>query len=142
MICISKKVNLTQLLQLEKNVFAHGRFHRDFNISKNKANTRYDNWLKQLFEAQQVYGLFWSRELAGFIAYHENCLVLHMLRTSYRGRRLSRYWWSLVCLEQFNAGCKTIKSSISATNIPVLNLYASLGFSFSKAQDVYHCLVH
>ena len=38
-------------------------------------------------------------------------------------------------------GHEEVKSSISAANIAVLNLYASLGFSFSKPQDIYHRLV-
>jgi predicted GNAT family acetyltransferase len=88
-----------------------------------------------------VYGVFWRDELAGFIAYSNNNLVLHAVVEGYRGKGLAKYWWSAVCAELFAAGHEEVKSSISAANVAVLNLYASLGFSFRNALDIYHRLV-
>lgn len=121
--------------------FTHGRFHRDFNLSKEDADLRYHNWLEQLLEAGQVYGLFWQDELAGFVGYNGGNLVLHAIAEKYRGKGLSKYWWSEVCNALLKSGHNEVKSSISATNLAVLNLYASLGFSFSSPQDIYHRLV-
>jgi len=118
--------------------FAHGRFHRDFNLSKAAADLRYDNWLMQLIEAGQVYGLYWQGLLAGFVGYSENNLVLHAVAEQFRGKGYSKYWWSGVCAELFAAGQTEVRSSISAANLAVLNLYASLGFSFRNPQDIYH----
>lgn len=138
---ISKEIDAGQALAICHGRFEHGRFHRDFNLPKAAADLRYDNWLKQLLEAQQVYGLYWQDALAGFIACSGNSLVLHALSGQYSGRGLSRYWWSAVCSGILAAGHKEVKSSISATNLAALNLYASLGFSFSNPQDIYHRLV-
>lgn len=138
---ISKDVNTEQVLAICHGAFAHGRFHRDFNLLKAAADRRYDNWLLQLLEAQHVYGLYWQSELAGFIGYSGCDLVLHALAEKYRGKGLSKYWWSNVCGELLANGNGEVKSSISATNLAVLKLYASLGFCFNKPQDVYHCLV-
>lgn len=138
---ISKKINMEQLLAICHGAFSHGRFHRDFNLPKIAADLRYDNWLKQLLEVQQVYGLYWQGVLAGFIAYSGNNLVLHALAEKYRGKGLSKYWWSSVCSELLANGHDQVKSSISATNLAVLNLYGSLGFSFKNPQDIYHRLV-
>lgn len=139
---ISKEVDAEQLLAISHGAFSHGRFHRDFNLSKSASDLRYDNWLKQLFEAQQVYGLYWQDVLAGFIACNGSTLVLHAVAEKYRGRGLSKYWWSAICSDLLgNGGHETVKSSISASNIAVLNLYVSLGFSFKNSQDIYHCLV-
>ena len=138
---ISKHVDAKLLLAICHGAFAHGRFHRDFNLSKASADRRYDNWLQQLLEAQQVYGLYWRCELAGFIGYGRNKLVLHALAKKHRGNGLSKYWWSAVCETLMANGCKSVKSSISVTNLAALNLYASLGFSFGNPQDIYHCLV-
>jgi len=135
---ISKDVDTTKIMAICHGAFSHGRFHRDFNLSKAAADLRYDNWLKQLLEAGQVYGLHWEGVLAGFIAHSGNNLVLHALAEPYRGKGWSKYWWSSVCSELLRTGHSEVKSSISSTNIAVLNLYASLGFSFSKPQDVYH----
>jgi len=137
---ISKILDAARSHQICHGAFAHGRFHRDFNLHKAKADARYDNWLKQLLKEEQVYGLYWQGELAGFIGYNSNNLVLHATAEEYRGKGLAKFWWSLVCSDLFAAGHKEVRSSISATNLAVLNLYASLGFSFHNPQDIYHCM--
>ncbi len=138
---ISKEINNDHALAICHGAFSHGRFHRDFNLSKAVADQRYDNWLKQLLETQQVYGLYWQGELAGFIGYSGNNLVLHAILERFRGKGLSKYWWSAVCNELLLNNNTVVKSSISATNLPVYKLYASLGFSFNNPQDIYHCMV-
>ena len=138
---LSKSVDAEQVLAICHGAFWHGRFHRDFNIPKAAADLRYDNWLKQLLEAQQVYGLYWQGVLAGFIGYSGNGLVLHALSEQYSGRGLAKYWWSVVCKELLNAGRTEVRSSISASNVAALCLYASLGFSFRKPSCIYHRLV-
>lgn len=138
---VSKEIDVQQALTICNGAFSHGRFHRDFNLSKAAANLRYVNWLKQLLEIQQVYGLYWKGDLAGFIAYSGNSLVLHALAENYRGLGLSKYWWSEVCLELLAENNEEVKSSISLSNLAVVNLYSSLGFVFKRPQDVYHRLV-
>lgn len=138
---ISKEIDTEQALAICHGAFSHGRFHRDFNLARAAADRRYDNWLAQLLEAQQVFGLYWRGELAGFIGNSGDSLVLHALAKKYRGKGLSKYWWSAVCSELLADGNEKVKSSISATNLAVLKLYASLGFSFNNQQDIYHCMV-
>jgi hypothetical protein len=135
---ISKKIDPEQVLTICHGAFTHGRFHRDFNLSKAAADLRYDNWLKQLLVANRVYGLYWHGQLAGFIGYHENNLILHALGDEYRGKGLSKFWWYAVCGELLASGHQEVKSSISTTNLAVLNLYSSLGFTFRNPQDIYH----
>lgn len=138
---ISKEFDIEKMLAICHGAFSHGRFHRDFNLPRNSADLRYDNWLKQLIEAHQVYGLYWQGLLAGFIGYSDNNLVLHALAEEYRGKGLSKYWWIAVCRELLINGQDKVKSSISVTNLAVFRLYASLGFSFINPRDIYHRLV-
>lgn len=138
---IGKNMAWQALLPICHGAFMHGRFHRDFNLDRVSADKRYDNWLHQLYQQQNVYGLFWREELAGFIAYSGNSLVLHAVAEASRGKNMAKYWWSAVCAERFGAGCAEVISSISAANVAALNLYASLGFRFRKPVDVYHRLV-
>ena len=138
---ISKEADLPSLLAICHGAFAHGRFHRDFNLDKSHADLRYDNWLRQLYEKNTVYGLFWRGDLAGFIAFAGNSLVLHTVAESQRGKGRAKYWWSAVSTELMAAGHAEVKSSISAANLAALNLYASLGYSFRNPLDVYHRLV-
>jgi GNAT superfamily N-acetyltransferase len=121
--------------------FRHGRFHRDQAMDQAGAARRYDNWLAQLIAAGQVYGLYHGDALAGFIGYHGHSLVLHALAPEWRGRGLAKWWWRLVLAQLYAAGHARVTSSISAANMAVLNLYASLGFSFGRPQDIYHRIV-
>jgi hypothetical protein len=138
---LTRTAPLESLLSICHGAFRHGRYHRDFNLSVAGANLRYDNWLAQLHTANQVFGLLWQDELAGFIAYRDNVLVLHAVSESQRGQGRAKYWWSAACQALFAAGHKEVYSSISAANLAVLNLYASLGFRFRHPLDVYHRLV-
>jgi ribosomal protein S18 acetylase RimI-like enzyme len=138
---ISRDFELDAALSICHGAFAHGRFHRDFQLDPAGANLRYDNWLRQLAAAGQVYGLFAEGQLAGFIGHSGNALVLHAVAPAFRGRGLAKYWWRQVIVELFNAGHASVTSSISAANMAVLNLYVTQGFSFKNPHDIYHRIV-
>ena len=137
---VSREVDLAALLAISHGAFSHGRFHRDFNLEKAPADLRYDNWLKQLHAEGGVYGLFHRGELAGFVGCQGGSLALHAMAKKYRGQGLAKYLWTPVCRELFAQGHAEITSSISAANLGAINLYASLGFSFRGATDIYHRL--
>lgn len=138
---LSRSANIEDLLLVSNGAFSYDRFHRDFNVPARLADLRYDNWLKQLHREDNVYGLIYHGNLAGFIGYHENKLVLHAMALPYRGKGLAKYFWSAICQNMFDAGYGEVSSSISATNKAALNLYASLGFRFRNAIDIYHRVV-
>lgn len=141
-VSISLKNSLEELLTICNGAFAYGRFHRDFNIDQQKADLRYNSWLSQLFQEQKVWGLIYDQELVGFWAFSEQNIVLHALKSEYRGKGMAKYFWSNACQEMFKSGYQEIISSISASNLAILNLYRSLGFKFKNAQNVYHLLIN
>lgn len=138
---VSKEFDEDRLMAICDGAFSYGRFHRDFHLTKAMADLRYNKWMMQLLAEHQVYGLYWQDELAGFIGYRGNSLLLHAIAKDYRGKGFSKYWWSKVCLAMFANGQKSLQSSISASNLAVLNLYSSLGFTFKSSLDVYHRFV-
>jgi Acetyltransferase (GNAT) domain len=137
----STAVPLEAIVEICRNAFFYGRFHRDFNIDKKKADDRYENWLKELHRAGQVYGLLFEGNVAGFIAHSGGKLVLHAMSSTYRGKGLAKFFWSMVCQHLYEQGHAEIQSSISFVNIAVINLYATLGFRFRNPVDVYHRMV-
>jgi ribosomal protein S18 acetylase RimI-like enzyme len=138
---LTREVPLADLLRICHGAFAHGRFHRDFGVSRERADCRYDGWLQQLHDAGKVYGLLHRDGLAGFIAAEGGNLVLHAVAEQHRGHGFAKYWWTAVCQELFAAGHREVTSSISATNLAALNLYASLGFRLRHPVDVYHRVI-
>lgn len=129
---------LTDLLEICHGAFAHGRFHRDFNLPHAQANLRYDNWLRQVHAAGSAYGLRFDGLLAGFLAVDDNRLVLSALAEPFRGRGLGKLLWTVVCDELFRQGHTELCTSVSAANIAETNLCITLGFRLRRAVDVYH----
>ena len=129
-----------ELLSICRTAFSHGRFHRDFNVTRGKADTRYERWLAQLIDSRQAYALLWDGSVAGFIAWSGCDLVLHAVAEEFRGKGLSKYWWSAVCREMVAKGCEHLASSVSAANVAALNMYSSLGFVLAEPVDLYHRL--
>jgi ribosomal protein S18 acetylase RimI-like enzyme len=137
----SAAVALEPVAAICRRAFLHGRFHRDFNIDRARADHRYENWLRQLHGEGRVLGLLFRGEVAGFIAHQGGTLVLHAMGEAHRGRGLAKYFWSAVCHHLFEQGQPELRSSISFVNIAVINLYSSLGFRFRKPVDIYHRMV-
>jgi GNAT superfamily N-acetyltransferase len=138
-ISISNRVPLEPLIAIAHGAFAHDRFHRDFDVPAAAADARYDNWLAAMHGAGQVYGITVDGALAAFIALVGPRLVLHAVARERRGQGLAKAMWSAACREFFDrGGLDHLESSISAANLAAVNLYASLGFRFAKAVDVYH----
>ncbi|OIO68106.1 MAG: GNAT family N-acetyltransferase [Zetaproteobacteria bacterium CG12_big_fil_rev_8_21_14_0_65_55_1124] len=143
--CISTDVALADVQRICRHAFVHGRFQRDFNLPRDQADQRYVQWLAQMHAGGGVIGLLFERELAGFIAHRmgddqHDALLLHAVAEPFRGRGLAKFLWSETCRYLFAQGAVELSSSVSAANLPVLNLYASLGFRFKDAVDVYHRL--
>lgn len=136
------ETDITDILHICNGSFNHGRFHRDPNFSKKNADARYNQWLLDIHSKGSVFALRYEQQLAGFIAVHQNELQLHAIHESYRGKGYAKFWWSKVCQYLYAQGNQTLKSSVSASNLAVINLYSSLGFKFLSARDIYHKLVN
>ncbi|MBD1837175.1 GNAT family N-acetyltransferase [Coleofasciculus sp. FACHB-501] len=139
-ISLSLSVPIDELVQICHGAF-NGRFHSDFNVANNLADIRYDLWLKELYQSQSVFGLMYYGDLAGFWGFSNNKIVLHALSEKYRGKGMAKYFWSMACKKVFDMNHKELLSSISASNMPVFNLYTSLGFKFRNPREVYHILL-
>jgi hypothetical protein len=139
-ISVTQDINFEEIKDICNDAFSHGRFHRDFNIARRLANERYNQWLQDLWDENQVWALMHNDELAGFFGFSGNQILLHALKESFRGRNLSKFFWSAACQRIFERGETELISSISACNLSVLNLYISLGFKFRNPVDVYHWL--
>lgn len=129
------------ILEISHGAFRHGRFHRDFNLDPALADSRYDQWTKQLCDEKNVFGLTYAGDLAAFFGFRENRMVLHAVAKDFQGKGLAKYLWSRACCELFDRGHEELSSSVSASNLAIVNLYASLGFRFRKPIDLYHRMV-
>lgn len=132
-------IEASALEALCRHAFSHGRFHRDPLIDNELADQRYLNWLKDIREEGEVFGLTCNDRLAAFFACKGPAILLHAVSSEFRGKGLAKYLWSKACMHLFEHNPE-IHSSVSAANLAVVNLYASLGFRFRSATDIYHKL--
>ena len=140
-ITVGRDIAFERLAAICHGAFEHDRFHRDFNLDAALGDRRYDRWLRQLADAGDLFGICVAGEPAAFIGLSGNKLALHAIAPAFRGKGLAKYMWSPACALFFESrGFDSLVSSVSAANLPVVNLYASLGFTFGSALDVYHRL--
>ena len=139
-ITISKNYDKDAVLHIAESVFTSGRFHRDFYIPSSMADKRYMNWVRDLQEKDLIITLYYQDELAGFYAYEQNNVLLLGIKEAYRGAGLTQAFTSKSCEYQFELGYEQLKTSISAANLPSLNLFIRLGFKLTSTVDVYHKL--
>lgn len=140
-VSLSKTVpDVEALKAISDEAFVYGRYHRDFNIDPQAADRRYANWLSQMVQDDCVFTLFYDGELAGFFGYGGNRILLYTHKPEFRGKGLAKAFWSAACEELFSRGYDELLSSISAANMPILNLHATMGFVFRKPREVYHKL--
>ena len=132
--------DLDAVLAMVPGAFTHDRFHKDARIPPALGDDRYVRWLRDLQAQGRLRAFLWERrELAGFWGYTaEGVVVLHALASGFRGRGLAKHFWTAGCRMLFDQGFRTLASSVSASNLAVMNLYSSLGFSMKDAVDVYH----
>lgn len=137
---LSGSYELDEIVKIVYGTFTHDRFHKDRRIPVATADSRYVNWLQDLDGQDRLWAFYWDKkELAGFWACDLNGkIVLHALAEPFRGRGLAKFFWSEGCRMHFRSEFDALTSSVSASNLGVVNLYNSLGFSMKKAVDVYH----
>lgn len=137
---VRKVDDFEEMKRISDGSFDHGRYHRDFNLDQAVADRRYANWLYQMYEADNVFSLYYDGELAGFFGFDGQHILLYTHKEAFRGKGMAKYFWSAACRELFAYGHDELISSISAANMPILNLKVSLGFKFRRPRDVYHKL--
>ena len=129
------------ILEIAKESFKGGRFHRDFNIPDFMADRRYMNWVSDLIEKDLIFALNYHGKLAGFYAYEGDKVLLLGIKEQFRSKGLTKAFTSQSCKDQFEREeTDTLITSISPSNLPSLNLFLSLGFKLKNTIDVYHKL--
>ncbi|WP_240452272.1 N-acetyltransferase [Virgibacillus sp. YIM 98842] len=138
---LSADFDRDEVLEIAKESFKGGRFHRDFNIPDFMADQRYMNWVSDLIIKDMIVGLYFQGELAGFYGYANNKVLLLAIKKEFRQEGLAKPFTSHAVWEQFEQGeYEMLTTSISASNMKSLNLFLSLGFRPQGAVDVYHKL--
>jgi RimJ/RimL family protein N-acetyltransferase len=125
------------LREMATRVFRHGRFHQDPRIGPHLGDRRYGAWMDNAFASpeQRVVKCSLDGQIVGFFVIEErgqgHCFwSLNGLAPGLEGKGLGKRVWRAMLHWHRGQGADTISTSISSHNVPVLNLYAKLGFRF------------
>lgn len=148
-LCITPttEVDLKALCGIAEHAFSHERYHVDHRIDSRLAGQRYGRWvLNSLGHAQQnlikvmdgerLIGLFIVQAIATHLMYWH----LTAIAPQWQGRGYGRRVWLAMLRHHQAEGYDTVTTTISARNIPVLNLYAQLNFRFMSPEMTFHWL--
>lgn len=142
----AEEADLPELARIAGSSFRFGRYHADARFPRHLADERYRRWLHNAWAARSDT----EHLLACGPAGRPTGFLHAVLRGDLADLRLAAVdptqnngiWGTAVftgSLHYFaSRGAKRAQARLSAGNIPVLNLYSSLGFTFLEPEAVYH----
>jgi GNAT superfamily N-acetyltransferase len=133
--------------EIAYNAFTTGRFLLDHRLAPELSNRRYASWVRTSFESTEhtVLKAEVGGDLVGFfIVEHRPDLSVYWHLTAiapeWQGKRMGMSLWQTMLLRHKAEGATFVETTISGHNLPIINLYARLGFSFRSAQMTFHWL--
>lgn len=125
------------LVDLAGKTYEYGRFHQDVRLGPDIGNRRYGIWMRNAFSrpTQEVLKCLIDGRLAAFFVVEhspgDHChWALVGMTPDFVGRGMAKRVWRGLLHWHRSHGVRSVSTSISSHNVPVLNLYASLGFRF------------
>jgi hypothetical protein len=120
--------------------FSDDRFHHDYQCPQEIADRRFAYWVDDLIADEHV--TFGSLTLEGmmvaFTAHKTNCAILGGFIRKYNRAGLGEF----AVLSMYQAikeqNYHVAETMISVNNLPILNLYARIGFKFKDPQYSFH----
>lgn len=133
------------MTEIAARVFRSGRFHDDPQIGPKIGDERYGRWMQNAFSnsQQEVVKCVREQEIVAFFvqeypADNEVFWSLVGLAPGFEGKGLGGRIWRSHLAHLREGGTKRISTSISSRNVPVFNLYVSLGFRFPQPSVTFH----
>ncbi|QVL50079.1 MAG: GNAT family N-acetyltransferase [Thiocapsa sp.] len=137
--------DLANLQEIAECAFGHERYHVDPRLDPRLGDKRYGRWVRnshhhptqrllKVLDGERLVGLFIVERQADLTVYWH----LTAIAPQWQGRGYGRRVWMAMLHHHQVEGFETVTTTISARNIPVLNLYAKLQFRFMPPEMTFH----
>jgi len=140
--------DIAALETIATTAFKHGRIHADLRLGPALGNLRYGRWvknslshpsqrlLKVINHEGRIVGLFITE------AYSDQSVYWHLTAISAECSGLGYGWraWRAMLAHHTHENMCSVRTTITAGNVPVLNLYSKLGFRFLPPEITFHWL--
>jgi len=130
-----------EIIDIAKETFSADRFHMDPGCEKSIADARMGLWIElDLFKENKNYCTYFktNKGLIGFMICSQEGFILNGLSKNFIGKGYGQALYIQSILDAINEGFEEVSSNISVNNLPVLNLYSKLGFSFTSPKYTLH----
>jgi len=143
---VAEDRDLPTLKEIARTAFTADRYHQDPQIPAERADERFASWIERALESgEPVFSYEDSRtgEIFGFFHLRPSTpqavdLSLAGIKRSLQGSGLGAWMYQEVLRECRKRGFERAFTRVSFGNLDVVNLYARLGFSFSRAVVTWH----
>lgn len=137
--------SLPMVEDMASRVFRNERFYVDPRLNPQSSDQRYRYWVRSAFDhpRQYLYAMLEEKTIIGFFVTEDQPpgqVYWHLtaIAPEYQGCGYGRRVWKKMMQFHQQAGQTSITTTIVTRNIPVLNLYASLGFRFTQPEMGFH----
>ena len=127
--------------------FGTGRFLLDRRLAPELSKRRYAGWVRSSLTSprQTVLKAEMDSDLVGFFIVErrpDDSVYWHLtaIAPRWQGQGIGLSLWQTMLLRHRAEGATSVGTTISGHNLPAMNLYARLGFSFASAKMTFHWL--
>ena len=139
--------DLPEIESIAGTAFSTGRYLLDSRLDPAHSHLRYKNWVRTSAAGgkHDVLKGTLNGEIVGFFITEkraDNSVYWHLtaMAQQRQGQGLGKQLWQAFIMRAKREGAARIETTISAHNLPVMNLYARLGFRFNAAEMTLHWL--
>lgn len=137
--------DLTAMRDIAERAFGHERYHIDPRLDPHLGDARYGRWVQNSFAhpRQRLLKVVQGDHIVALFIVEsgENRSVywhLTAIAPGWQGRGYGRRVWRAMLRHHQAEGRDSVMTTISARNVPVLNLYAKLDFRFLPPEMTFH----
>ena len=137
--------DLDAIQTIARLAFETGRFNIDPRLAPELGGRRYAGWVNNSFHdpKHEIIKAVLDGEIVGFfiIEQQNDGLVywhLTAIAPGRQGQGIGRQLWQAMMMRHRRNNMAEIKTTVSARNTPVLNLYSRLGFRFESPMMTFH----
>ncbi len=131
---IATEADLPRIKEISRDEFHHGRYAEDWQIPDGVHAQRQDNWIDDIFSGGQPVVVYEANAVIhAFMAYtisNAGVAQLNLGGCDADHGFLAVVFWVNVLQHLRGEGAKSVDALISAANLGIANVYATLGFEF------------
>lgn len=133
-----------EILEIAKKSFRYSRFFNDPNLTDNKSQNVYLHWTEGAFQKDSKYFVICEREdkIAGFLLFssEESFVTVELIAVdeAYQGQGVGKAL--IKAMESFvlDKDINKIKVGTQMNNIPAVQFYSKMGFTYVNCGSIYH----